>query len=123
MIKQIILRIVSVLMLLIALPMLMWCWHLINNAALEYDYAGLGCFITGLVYTFSMVTAIVGLTFAGKPYRYGWCRAFAYIQLAAGLLLILPLNSYALITLPPLLILSILYLSLIGWRNKPDSTH
>ena len=54
-----------VLMLFSALPMLLWCLHLINTAALEYDYAGLGCFIAAIVYLFSIATAIVGLIFAG----------------------------------------------------------
>ena len=88
------LRIFSALMLLCALPMLWWCLNLINNAALDYDYAGIGCFGAALVYAFSMVTAIAGLTFAGKPHRYGWCRTLAYIQLAAGVLLIFPLRPH-----------------------------
>lgn len=116
--KQILLRIMSSLMLIIALPMLLWCLNLINNAALDYDYAGLGCFVAGMAYVFSMVTAIAGLTFASRPNRYYWCRILAYIQLAAGILLISPLLAYAILTLPPLFILTIAYLFLVGWRNK-----
>jgi len=115
------LRISSALMLLCALPMLLWCLNLINNAALDYDYAGVGCFGAALVYAFSMVTAIAGLTFAGRPYRYGWCRILAYIQLAAGVLLIFPLYAYTVLTLPLLFILTILYLFGAGWREKRDS--
>lgn len=119
--KQVLLTILSALMLIIALPMLLWCLNLINSAALDYDYAGAGCFGAALIYIFSMVTAIAGLSFARKPYRYGWCRVLAYIQLTAGVVLIFPLRSYAILTLPPLFILTILYLFLTGWRNKRDS--
>ncbi|NLV16702.1 MAG: hypothetical protein GXY50_05815 [Syntrophomonadaceae bacterium] len=119
--KRMLLRISSALMLLCALPMLLWCLNLINNAALDYDYAGVGCFGAALVYAFSMVTAIAGLTFAGRPYRYGWCRILAYIQLAAGVLLIFPLYAYTVLTLPLLFILTILYLFGAGWREKRDS--
>ncbi|MFW5647615.1 MAG: hypothetical protein ACOCG5_00875 [Candidatus Alkaliphilus sp. MAG34] len=110
----------SILMLLCALPMMLWCLNLINNAALDYDYAGAGCFAAAIVYTFSMVTAIAGLTFARKSYRYGWCRVLAYIQLAAGILILFPLQAYAVLTLPPLLILTILYLLGVGMRGRPD---
>ena len=112
------LRIFSVLMLLCALPMLWWCLKLINNAALDYDYAGIGCFLAAMVYAFSMVTAIAGLVFAGKPHRHGWCRTLAYIQLAAGGLLIFPLRAYTILTLPPLFLLTGLYLFGAGWRHK-----
>jgi uncharacterized membrane protein len=100
--------------------MLLWCWGLINNAALDYDYAGVGCFVAGIVYVFSMVTAMAGLVFAGQFYRYGWCRTLAYIQLVAGVLLILPLLAYAVLTLPPLFLVTVLYLFGVGWREKRD---
>ena len=116
--KPALLRIFSVLMLLCALPMLLWCLNLINNAALDYDYAGIGCFGAALLYAFSMVTAIAGLTFAGQPYRYRWCRTLAYIQLAAGVLLIFLLRAYTILTLPPLFLLTGLYLFGTGWRRK-----
>lgn len=119
--KQVLLRINSALMLLCAPPMVLWCLGLINKAALDYDYAGAGCFGAALVYAFSVVTAIAGLAFAGRPYRYGWCRVLAHIQLAAGVLLIFPLCSYAVLTLPPLFVLTILYLLLTGRRNRWDS--
>ena len=38
--KLILLLISSVLMLLAALPMLLWCWGLINNTLPGNDYAG-----------------------------------------------------------------------------------
>ena len=116
--KRILLQVSSVLMLLCALPMLLWCMNLINNAALDYDYAGAGCFGAAMVYAFSMVTAIAGLTYAKRPYRYRWCRTLSYIQLAAGVVLILPLYSYAVLTLPPLFLLTILYLFGVGWRES-----
>ncbi len=119
--KQTLLRIISSLMLIIALPMLLWCLTLINSAALDYDYAGLGCFAAGMVYVFSMVTALAGLTFASRPYRYCWCRILAYIQLVAGILLIFLLLAYSILTLLPLYILTIPYLFLVGWTNKNNS--
>lgn len=119
--KRILLRISSALMLLTALPLLLWCLNLIGNAALDYAYAGVGCFAAGIAYIFSMVTAIAGLAFAGRPHRHRWCRILAYIQLAAGVLLIVPLHSYATLTLPPLFLLTVLYLFGVGWREKQDS--
>ena len=107
-------------MLLIAMPMFLWCLQLIDNAALDFAYAGAGCFAAGITYIFSMVTAIAGLAFAGKPHRYRWCRILAYIQLAAGILLIVPLRSYAALTLPPLFLLTVLYLFGVGWRERCD---
>lgn len=110
----------SALMLLAALPMLLWCLNLIDNAALDYTYAGAGCFAAGIVYIFSMVTSIAGLAFAGRLHRHRWCRTLAYIQLTAGVLLIPTLCSYAALTLPPLFLFSVLYLFSVGWRGKRD---
>lgn len=118
--KRVILRVSSLLMLLAALPMLLWCLNLIDNAALDYTYAGAGCFAAGIAYIFSMVTAIAGLAFAGRHYRYRWCRTLSYIQLSAGILLIVPLRSYAALTLPPLFLLTVLYLFGVGWRKRCD---
>lgn len=120
--KRILLQISSVLMLLVALPMMRWCWGLINQAALDhdYDYAGVGCFMAGIAYVFSMITAIAGLAFAGRLHRHHWCRTLGYIQLAAGVLLFVPLRSYAALTLPPLFLLTVLYLFGVGWREKLD---
>lgn len=118
--KRMLLRISSVLMLLIALPMLLWCLNLINNASLEYTYAGLGCFASGIAYIFSMVTAIAGLTFAGRYRRYFWCRILGYIQLAMVVLLVYPLRFYAVLTLPPLFFLTVLYMLGVGWREERD---
>ena len=119
--KLTLLRISSLLMLLAALPMLPWCLSLINNAALDYDYAGIGCFLAAIVYAFSVVTGILGLTFAGRLHRHRWCRTLAYIQLAAGVLLIFPLQAYTILTLPPLFIVTVLYLFGVGWSEKRDS--
>lgn len=113
--KRVLLRISSVLMLFIALPMLLWCLSLIDTAALDYTYAGAGCFAAGIVYIFSMVTAIAGLAFAGRLHRHRRCRVLAYIQLAAGVLLIPLLASYVALTLLPLFLLTILYLFGVGW--------
>lgn len=118
--SRVLLRISSVLMLLAALPMLLWSWNLIDNAALDYTYAGAGCFAAGIAYIFSMVTAIAGLAFAERLHRHRWCRTLGYIQLAAGVLLIVPLRSYAALTLPPLFLLIVLYLFGVSWREKRD---
>jgi len=108
-------------MLLAALPMLLWCLGLIDNAALDYTYAGAGCFAAGIVYIFSMVTAIAGLAFAGRLHRYRWCRTLGLIQLAVGALLIVPLRTYAALTLPPLFLFTILYMFGVEWREKRGS--
>ena len=121
--KRALLRISSVMMLLAALPMLLWCLGLIDNAALDYTYAGAGCFAAGIAYSFSMVTAIAGLAFAGRLHRHRWCRTLAYIQLGLGALLIIPLRAYAALTLPPLLLVTVLYLLGVGWREKRDYEH
>ncbi len=118
--KRILLRISSILMLLVALPMLLWCLQLIDNAALDYAYAGAGCFAAGIVYVFSMVAAVAGLAFAGKPHQHRWCRILGLIQLAAGVILIVPLLTYTALTLPPLFLLTVLYLFGVGWREKRD---
>lgn len=110
----------EILMLLIALPMLLWCLSLIDEAANDFAYAGAGCFAAAVLYAFSLVTAIAGTTFAGKRYRYYWCRILGYIQLTAGVLLIFLLNAYAVLTLPPLFILTVLYLSAAGWRKRRE---
>lgn len=67
-----------------------------------------------MVYVFSMVTGIAGLSFSEKTYRYSWCRTLAYIQIAASIVLIFPLQPYAILTLPPLFILTIFYLLALG---------
>lgn len=64
--KRILVQISSLLMLVCALPMMLWCLNLINNAALDYEYAGAGCFGAAMVYAFSMVTGIAGLSFSKK---------------------------------------------------------
>ena len=102
--------------------MLLWCWGLINTTTLYnyYDYAGVGCFTAGILYVFSMITTIAGLAFAGRPHRYRWCRTLAYIQLSAGVVLIVPLHVYTVLTLPPLFLMTVLYLFGVGWREKRD---
>lgn len=111
-------RIVSMIMLICSLPMMWWCLNLIDNAALEYTYGGAGCFAAAMLYIFSIVTAIAGLRCARKSCKYSWCRTFGYIQLIAGVLLLLPLQFYVAITTPPLVLLTALYLFCVGWRGK-----
>ena len=118
--KLVLIKISSILMLLVAMPMFLWCLQLIDNAALDYTYAGAGCFAAGIAYVFSMITVITGLAFAGRLHRHCWCRMLGYIQLAAVVLLIVPLHSYTALTLPPLFLLTVLYLFGVGWREKLD---
>lgn len=108
--KRVLLVVISILMIILAIPMTMWCLSLINSAALEYTYAGVGCFAASILYLFSILTAIVGLVCAKKPTSLRWCRFFGYIQMLVIIISIIPLNAYAVITIPPLLILTILYL-------------
>ena len=42
------------------------------------------------------------------------------LALAAGILLIVPLRSYAALTLPPLFLLTVLYLFGVAWRERCD---
>lgn len=102
----------SVLMLLSALPMTMWCLSLIDTAALDraFVYAGLGCFIAAIIYVFSLVTAIAGLTLPKRAHYLRWRRIPAQVQLAAGIALVAILLPYAVLVLPPLLVLTLLYL-------------
>ena len=118
--KLVLIKISSILMLLVAMPMFLWCLQLIDNAALDYTYAGAGCFAAGIAYIFSMVTAIAGLAFAGRYHRYRWCRTLGLIQLVVGVLLVFPLRSYTVFTLPPLMLVTALYLYGVGWREKRD---
>lgn len=120
--KPLLLVISSALMLVIAIPMLMWCFTLIDGASVDitpgYTYAGVGCFIAGIVYTFSMLTAIAGLSLMKKPYCWYLCRPLAFAQLIVGVILFIPMRAYAVLTLPPLLVLTMLYL--IGTRKRNE---
>jgi len=91
--KPILLIASSVLMLLTAIPLILWCISLINGAALDsyFTYAGVVCFAAAILYAYSIVVAIVGLVFARRPHNYRWCRGMAYIQLAVIVLFIVPL--------------------------------
>ena len=51
-----------------ALPMLLWCLELSNNGDGLY-LCRCRLFAAALLYAFSMVTAIAGLVYAGRPYR------------------------------------------------------
>lgn len=109
--RSFILRISSGIMLAMALPMMLWCLSLIDQAALDHTYAGAGCFALAMVYVFSMVTAIAGLVFAKRPYYYRWCRIMGYLQLAAMLILIWPMQAYSVLTMPPLITVTGFYLA------------
>jgi uncharacterized membrane protein HdeD (DUF308 family) len=122
--KPLLLVISSVLMLICAIPLMLWCFSLIDSASVDrmpgYTYAGAGCFAAAMVYVFSMVTAVAGLVFAKTPHRRHWCRTLALIQLTAGVMLAIPMRAYAALTLPLLLILTVLYL--IGARKRKDKS-
>ena len=86
--KKALLRVVSALMLICALPMLLWCLGLINNAATDstFSYAGLGCFWGAALRLFncdshrgwSLPGGLTGIAGAG----------WAYVQLAAAVRLV-----------------------------------
>ncbi|MFV9473034.1 hypothetical protein ACM5Q9_01225 [Advenella sp. RU8] len=117
---HILLRLSSLLMLFFALPMVWWCLSLINNAALAYDNAGIGSFGAAMLYVFSMLTAMAGMKWRWQSAGYCWCRMLAYVQLAVALVLVPLLGPYAVLTLPPLFILTILYLFGVGWRESKN---
>lgn len=120
--KSALLRLISFMMFIFALPMMVWCLGLINAAALDYPFAGVGCFGSALLYVYSMVTAITGISFAKKQHYYKWCRTLAYIQLIIGTLLIIPLHAYTFLTLPPLFVFTIFYLFATGWKYHKNLT-
>ena len=119
--QKVLLSVSSILMLLAAMPMMMWCLELIRTTTLNNDYSAFGLSITGIVYVFSMITAIAGLVFVKKPHRYLWCRVLGYIQLIAGVLLIVPIHIYTVLALPSLFLLTVLYLFGVGWREKQQT--
>lgn len=119
--QKALLMVSSILMLLATMPMMMWCLELIRTTTLNNDYSAFGLSITGIVYVFSMITAIAGLVFVKKPHRYLWCRVLGYIQLIAGVLLIVPIHIYTVLALPPLFLLTVLYLFGVGWREKQQT--
>lgn len=100
----------SIIMLFIAIPMLLWCLFLINNASLDYDYAGLGCFIVAIIYIFSIITAICGIVFRNNTNFYFLCQTLGLLQLSGEIVMAFLLHTYAILTLPPLIIITILYL-------------
>lgn len=51
----------------------------------------------------------------------GWCRILAYVQLVTGVLPVFPLLAYAVLTLLPLFILTILYLFGTGYQKSKNS--
>ena len=65
-----------------------------------------------------MLVAIAGLSFANKPYKYNWCRNLGLILMLITLLDTILLRAYFIITMLPLLILNIIYIT--GTRNNAE---
>ena len=112
--KNIKLIISSSIMLLIALPMMLFTFNMIYQASpydIPVDYmVSLGLILGANIYIFSMIVAIAGLSFANKPYRYKWCRNLSFFLMFIILLDFFLLRAYFTITLGPLLLLNFIYL-------------
>ena len=117
-----ILIISSAFMLLISLPMMLFTFNMVYSAS-HYDKSGdnlqaIGLLIGAGIYIFSMLVAIAGLSFANKPYKYNWCRNLGLILMLITLLDAILLRAYFIITMLPLLILNIIYIT--GTRNNAE---
>ena len=120
--KRVLLIVVSCLMIPVGLLMTFFLVTQINHLAnISHrpgeTYAALGAFLAAILYLFSLVTAVFGFVFAARPSA-KVCRIFGWVQMSAALLLIVPLLAYAFIFLPPMWLLTLLYL--IGARKKRD---
>ncbi len=110
----------SFIMLLIALPMMVFTFNMIYSAS-PHDVPGdglasLGLLIGAVGYIFSLVVAIAGLSFANKPHLYKWCKGLGYILIILlGITLILA-RAYFTFTMLPLAILIIPYI--LGARKE-----
>ncbi|HBT19401.1 MAG TPA: hypothetical protein DEA52_05030 [Clostridiaceae bacterium] len=104
--------IASWIMLISALPMMVWCLDLVNTASVDkdYTYAGVGVFAASILYVFSMVTAIAGLSFHNQGYRLKWCIYMGGFQLGIALGLFFLLWGYTVVTLPPLYFTTSVYI-------------
>jgi len=117
-----ILIISSAFMLLISLPMMLFTFNMVYSAS-PYDKSGeslqsIGLLIGAGIYIFSMLVAIAGLSFANKPYKYNWCSNLGLILMLITLLDAILLRAYFIITMLPLLILNIIYIT--GTRNNAE---
>ena len=83
----------------------------INQASLDTSFplAGVGCFAAVILYLFSLVTAVVGLIWGKKP-DCRPCLLLGGVQLAAAVGITVLLKPYAVFVLPPVVILTVLYL-------------
>ncbi len=120
--KRVLLLIISILMIPTAILMALFLVTQINSISEQthlpgQGYTGYGAAAAIILYLCSIVTAILGLIFMGKRSA-KVCRAAGWVQLAISLALIFPLREYAVLFLPPLWLLTVLYL--IGARKKLD---
>ena len=104
------LKISSILMIIFAIPMAALSMVFLDSASREFTYAGLGCLIMAIIYLFSIITGILGLVFSKKENKKA-CKIFGWIQLIASVSNIFLLLGYAVFLLPPIAILTILYLT------------
>ena len=102
------LKTISVLMIVLGIPMAVWCVGLVNQATATYNYAGLGCLICAALYALMPFAGITGLICCRKG-RTGPCRVIALIFLAACVILAFLMAAFTVLTVPIMVVLMILY--------------
>lgn len=106
--NKVLLRTVSVLMIVLGIPMAVWCLGLVNQATATYTYAGLGCFVCAALYALLPAAGITGLICSGKEHTRP-CRIIALVFLAACLVLSVLMVTFTVLTVPVMVVLMILY--------------
>lgn len=102
------LNIVSIFMIVLGIPMAVWCLGLVNQATASYNYAGLGCFACAVLYALLPFAGIAGLILSKKG-RTAPCRVIAVIFLAACVILAFLMAAFTVLTVPIMVVLMILY--------------
>ena len=115
--KNKLLLIVSIIMLIIALPMVYWCYIMIGmtSAKVDFPYASLGSFIACFIYFYLIITGIIGIVTYKKD-KTKLAKISAYVGLIACAVDACLLLGYVLFTLLPAIILFVLYL--IGLKRS-----
>ncbi len=117
----------STLMLLCAAPMAAWCVGYPANTSVAGAFvpSSHAAQIAAVVYGFSVVTALLGLSAGHGSLSLAWPRGLAWSQLAASALLVVVLHDRHLLVLAPLAVLTILLIYAMGpsgARRKSFST-
>ena len=111
------LLVASIVILAISLPMTLWCITMVNKLANDRDFplAGLGCFITAVLYLFSIIMGLIGL-YGYMKNKLNLCKIIGYAMTIACVLTMFTLGPYLVFTILPLLFFSILYI--VGSSNS-----